>query len=182
MEMHTAGSLLTGHAIAGQPGERSVSRTKWLLNLVLSAACGVVRWQQHRRNIGELQRLDDRLLADIGISRADIPAVVAMIGGSLLVGAGEEQDTKEAYLAYWTLRRADQTMSKAEIDHAAEAFLRERFGLQLNFEIHDALAKLERLGLVTREGERYSALAPPEALACLDAAWDGLFHFSARRG
>ncbi len=99
----------------------------------------------------------------------------------LLVGAGEEQDAKEAFLAYWALRRADKPLSKAEIDHAAEAFLRERFALHLNFEIHDALAKLERLGLVTRAGERYSALAPPEALARLDAAWDGLFHFSARR-
>jgi uncharacterized protein YjiS (DUF1127 family) len=73
MEMHAAGSLLTDHAIAGQPVERGVwSRTKWLLNLIRSAVDGVVRWQRHRRNIGELQRLDDRLLADIGISRGEI--------------------------------------------------------------------------------------------------------------
>ena len=41
--------------------------------------------------------------------------------------------------------------------------------------------KLERLGLVSRDGDLYSAAAPDEALARLDAAWDALFSFSARR-
>ncbi|MGE0741979.1 MAG: DUF3754 domain-containing protein [Hyphomonadaceae bacterium] len=99
----------------------------------------------------------------------------------LLIGAGGEQETKEAFLAYWTLRRHDKALTKAEIDAAAEAFLREKLGLDVDFEINDALAKLERFGLVTREGEAYAALAPAAALALLDAAWDGLFNFSARR-
>lgn len=99
----------------------------------------------------------------------------------LLVGAGEEQDAKEAFLAYWALRRAGRALAKAEIDAAAEAFLRDRFKLEIDFEIQDALAKLERLGLVTREGDAYAAVAPADALARLDAAWDGLFNFSARR-
>jgi Protein of unknown function (DUF3754) len=99
----------------------------------------------------------------------------------LLVGAGEEQDAKEAFLAYWALRRAGAPLPKAEIDRAAEAFLRGRFTLEIDFEIQDALAKLERLGLVTRDGETYAAVAPADALARLDAAWDGLFNFSARR-
>ena len=73
MKMHAAGSLLTDHAIAGQPVERGAwSRAKSLLNLVSSAAWGVVRWHRHRRDIGELLRLDDRLLADIGLSRSEI--------------------------------------------------------------------------------------------------------------
>ena len=67
MKMHAAGSVLTD-ASAGQ----TVPGTKWLLNLVRLAALGVIHWQQQRRNIGELQRLDDRLLADIGISRSEI--------------------------------------------------------------------------------------------------------------
>jgi hypothetical protein len=98
----------------------------------------------------------------------------------LLVGAGEDQDAKEAFLAYWALRRAGRPLAKAEIDNFAEAFLRERLGFDVNFEIQDALAKIERLGLVTREEESYTAVAPDEALARLDAAWDGLFSFSAR--
>ena len=45
----------------------------------------------------------------------------------------------------------------------------------------DALAKLERLGLVTRDGETYAAVPVGDGLAKLDAAWDNVFNFSARR-
>ncbi|MEZ5958445.1 MAG: DUF3754 domain-containing protein [Hyphomonadaceae bacterium] len=99
----------------------------------------------------------------------------------LLIGAGEEQDAKEAFLAYSILRREGRPLAKAELDNFCEAFLRERFGLEIDFEIHDALGKLERLGLVTREGEAFAATAPAEALVKLDTAWDGLFNFSTRR-
>lgn len=99
----------------------------------------------------------------------------------LLIGAGEEQDAKEAFLAYFVLRREARPLVKAEIDNFCEAFLRDQFGLEIDFEIQDALGKLERLGLVTHENESYSAVAPADALVRLDAAWDGLFSFSARR-
>lgn len=95
----------------------------------------------------------------------------------LLVGAGEDQDVKEAFLAYWALRRAGGPQTREEIDAAAEVFLRDKLNLTVDFEIHDALDKLERLGLVTRDGDRYAAVAPDEALAKLDQAWDDLFDF-----
>jgi hypothetical protein len=99
----------------------------------------------------------------------------------LLIGAGEDQDAKEAFLAYWALRRADRALSKSEIDNAAEAFLKLRFGLNVDFDIQDAVGKLERLGLVTRDGDGVTAAPVADALAQLDAAWDGMFNFSARR-
>lgn len=99
----------------------------------------------------------------------------------LLISAGEEQDAKEAFIAYWLLRRAGRPLAKGEIDNFAEDYLKERFGLEIDFEIHDALEKIERLGIVTREGETYTAIPPAEALQKLDEAWDGLFQFSVRR-
>lgn len=98
-----------------------------------------------------------------------------------LIGAGAEQDAKEALLGYWALRRAGQPLSKPDLDAMAEAFLRERFKLETDFEIHDALGKLERLGLITVQGEGYIATDPAEALTRLDGVWDDLFKFSARR-
>ncbi|HRO02918.1 MAG TPA: hypothetical protein PLS69_04870, partial [Terricaulis sp.] len=98
----------------------------------------------------------------------------------LVAGAGAEQDVKEALLAYSVLRRAERALTQAEIDAAAELYLRERFDLAVNFEIHDALDKLKRLGLVAQQGEKFEAVPPHDALVRLDAAWDGLFHFSAR--
>ena len=99
----------------------------------------------------------------------------------LLAGASAEQDTKEAMIAYAALRKAAHALTKAEIDQAAETFLHERFGLQVNFDIHDALEKLERLGLVARAGEAFEALAPAAALARHAGAWAALFQFSTRR-
>lgn len=98
----------------------------------------------------------------------------------LLVGAGEDQDVKEAFLGYWALLRAGKPLTKEEIDAAAEAFLKTALKLDLNFEIQDALTKLERLGLVTRDGELYSAVPTMPALMQLDAAWDAYFKFEAR--
>jgi hypothetical protein len=92
-----------------------------------------------------------------------------------LIGAGEEQDTKEALIAFWAIRRAGRAISKQEIDKAAEDFLRRRFALDVNFEIGDALAKLERLGLVTRAGEAYASAPIEAAFDKLDAAWDNYF-------
>ncbi|MBI1188881.1 MAG: DUF3754 domain-containing protein [Alphaproteobacteria bacterium] len=95
-----------------------------------------------------------------------------------LVNAGEEQDTKEALLAYWALRRAQTPLTKAEIDKAAEDVLASIAARTIDFEISDALAKLERLGLVSRNGDAYSALPCVEALKTLDAVWDGFFSYA----
>jgi len=97
----------------------------------------------------------------------------------LMINAGEEQDAKEAMLAYWALVRADAPVTRAQIDDAVETYLRDAAGLKIDFEVHDAMRKLERLGLVTQEdGERYRAIAPDDARARLDAVWDALFAFA----
>jgi len=50
-------------------------------NLILNAARGLagrlVEWRRREQAYAELSALDDRALADIGISRAEIPFVVA---------------------------------------------------------------------------------------------------------
>ena len=96
----------------------------------------------------------------------------------LVVGAGEEQDVKEAFLAYWILRCAHEPLEKTEIDRRAEEFLRAGFEVDLDFEVQDALDKLERLDLVQRAGDVYTARPASEALAVLDARWDGVFSFA----
>ncbi len=98
----------------------------------------------------------------------------------LLIGAGEEQDSKEAFLAYWVLLKAGHPMGKGELDMAAEQFLHDRLKLEVDFEIEDALAKLERLGLVVSENDAYRAVPVDAALSKLDAAWDAYFKFGQR--
>ncbi|MDZ4776401.1 MAG: DUF3754 domain-containing protein [Alphaproteobacteria bacterium] len=93
-----------------------------------------------------------------------------------LVGAAEEQDCKEAMLAYHTLL-AGGPMTKDALDKAVEALLRDAFGMDVDFEIGDAMAKLERLKLVTTQGDTYAAVSTGDALARLDEAWDGYFSY-----
>ena len=96
-----------------------------------------------------------------------------------LIGAAEEQECKEAFLAYYFLRTAKAPPTQAELDLRIEAWLKEQFGLDIDFEVADALAKLERLDLLRRDGgERLSVPPPEEALARLDELWDGFFQFN----
>src|ERR1700757_4986879 len=58
--------------------KRSVSAmANLLLNAALNLTNRFVEWRRRERAYAELSVLDDRSLADIGISRAEIPFVVA---------------------------------------------------------------------------------------------------------
>lgn len=46
-----------------------------VINLFIAAASAWAGWRQRRRAYGELMALDNRLLTDIGLRRADIPAI-----------------------------------------------------------------------------------------------------------
>lgn len=95
-----------------------------------------------------------------------------------LVDEAEEEETKEALLAYWFLLTAPGPLTSAEIDAGIERWLAER-GVDVDFEIADAAAKIARLGLVARDGEQWRALPLVEARAVLDRAWDSYFEFAA---
>jgi hypothetical protein len=91
-----------------------------------------------------------------------------------LVDEAEEEECKEALLAYFFLHRAPAGLSERELDAAIEAWLDQRFRVTIDFEIGDALAKLESLGLVRREGDRLWACPPDDALARLSTRWGTL--------
>ena len=85
-----------------------------------------------------------------------------------IIGAAEEQECKEAFLAYYFLQHGDEPLTQAELDRRIEAWLKEAFDLDIDFEVDDALGKLDRLGLLRRDGERLAVPPPEEALARLD--------------
>jgi hypothetical protein len=91
-----------------------------------------------------------------------------------LVGAAEEQECKEAYLAYHFLHTATSPPSAAELDSRVETWLREAFGIDLDFKADDALSRLESLGLLRREGERLFVSPLDGAIAQLQATWNRL--------
>lgn len=94
-----------------------------------------------------------------------------------MIGAAEEQECKEAFLAYYFLRIAKTPPTQEALDRTIEEWLERTFGVDLDFEVDDALRKLDRLGLLARNGERLSVPPPPATLARLDRVWDDFFQF-----
>lgn len=87
-----------------------------------------------------------------------------------LVGASEESEVKEAFLAYAFLH-AEGPLTEPALDARIEAWLKARFGADVDFEIDDALGKLDRLDLVDREGDLIRARPLAGAAAKADEAW-----------
>jgi hypothetical protein len=88
-----------------------------------------------------------------------------------VVGAAEDQECKEAFLAYYFLHVAVEQPTQAMLERRIEAWLKETFGVEVEFAVDKALAKLDRLGVLIRTGDRLAVPALDEALARLDGVW-----------
>jgi hypothetical protein len=88
-----------------------------------------------------------------------------------LIGAAEDQECKEAFLAYYFLHTAAVPPTADELDSRIEAWLRQTFGVEIDFAVNGALGKLEGLGLLRRQQERLFVSPLDGALAQLQAEW-----------
>lgn len=95
-----------------------------------------------------------------------------------LVDEAEEEECKEAVLAYYFLLTSPQPMSRATLDAVIEKWFLDKWQCEINFEIDDALGKLKNFGLVSHEHEQWSALPLDAAMQRLDKRWDDYFRFA----
>ena len=91
-----------------------------------------------------------------------------------LIGEAEEQDWKEALLAYYGLLTAAAPLTRQALGARVEALLAQMFGLQVAFGSDDALAKLKSLDLLSEEGGCFSVPPLSGALARLEKQWEQL--------
>jgi hypothetical protein len=99
-----------------------------------------------------------------------------------LLGEAEEQENREAVLAYFFLWQSagGRGLMAHELDLRIEEFLSQCLGRPVDFEVDDALAKLLRLGLARQTPHhRYLPVPLAEALETLDRAWDHYFSYNA---
>ena len=94
-----------------------------------------------------------------------------------LLDNAQDEEFKEAILAYTVLTQANKGMTANEIDQYIEHWLKQKTGLDIDFEIDDALCKLIRLSLVFQQADRFYAQPISEANRILDAQWDKVFEF-----
>ncbi len=99
-----------------------------------------------------------------------------------IIDSAEEEEYKEAMLAYFFLWRASVAGEKPigkELDARIEAFLFEVSGVEINFEFGDAIGKLFRLGLADRDENGSLRVLPIDrALVRLDEGWDNAFRYA----
>lgn len=100
-------------------------------------------------------------------------------GGVLheLLASAEEQEVVEVVLAARFLFDATEPISADELDRRVEQWLRGHCEREIDFEVDDAIGKLERLGVIDPNSPSGKLVATPidDALAALDDRWDDLF-------
>jgi hypothetical protein len=87
----------------------------------------------------------------------------------------EEEECKEALLAYYFLITGDQPLGRPALDRKIEDWLRTQWNTPIDFEIGDALNKLFALELVNEKAGVFTAIPIKEALQKLDQRWDAYF-------
>jgi hypothetical protein len=98
-----------------------------------------------------------------------------------VVDEAEKQETKEALLGYWFVLNSEKPVSETHLDETVERWFARR-DIFIDWEVRDALTKLERLGLLRRdEGNVWQALPLPDALRHLDYLWDNYFQYNAEK-
>lgn len=94
---------------------------------------------------------------------------------SYLIGEAEDQDWKEALLAYHGLLTASVPLAREALQARVEQLLARRFGVSADFEIDTALARLKSLDLLGESGGQLSVAPLPDALTRLDGEWREFF-------
>ena len=95
-----------------------------------------------------------------------------------LIDAAEEEDIKEALLAYTFLLKSKNGLSTQALDEQIETWFKTKYQCELDFEISDALEKLKRMHLVTCTNTLYNAVNLEHAKVILDERWDNLFQYN----
>lgn len=99
-------------------------RPSLLAALVEAITAPIVRWHRRNQVYRELYQLDDRMLADIGVSRSDIPSLVEGWDGTAPDARAEQEPSVLRGIRQWNRSRAT-----AKALHALDNHMLEDIGL-----------------------------------------------------
>jgi hypothetical protein len=92
---------------------------------------------------------------------------------TLLASRAAEEDMKEEILLYCALAQGPVPVTEVDrIDRTIETYLKTTFGLDIDFDVSDALSRLKADGIVTDVNGTLTTLAPADAAAHIDKLWD----------
>jgi len=93
---------------------------------------------------------------------------------TLLGDQAAEEDVKEEMLLYSVLAKERVNIADlGQVDEAIEGYLKDAFGIDVDFDVEDALGRLLADGIVTQMSDgALQALPPREAALQIDKLWD----------
>jgi Protein of unknown function (DUF3754) len=92
-----------------------------------------------------------------------------------LISTAEDQECKQALLAYHFIRKMEASSTIVEIAARIEAWLAESFEVRLHFDSAAALKTLHHFGLARYEAERLTVLPLEQAITQLREVWNNFF-------
>ena len=155
--------------LSSQPVE--LNKASIMVLLAGLGALGVYLWKQFSSFKNRKLRFMQTLTQNLYFKNLDNNAGVFY----RLVNDAEEEECKEALLAYYILLISPQPLSRAELDKQVEDWMLTHWQCEIDFEIDDALAKLQALKLLNIENEKLSAISISEGMRALDSRWDDYF-------
>jgi hypothetical protein len=95
-----------------------------------------------------------------------------------LIDMAEEEEGKEFVLAYYFLHtQPEKNYTQESLDREIEAYIKDKYGCNIDFEVEDGLRKLRQEGiLIEQDGGILKVLNLQEANKCLDNQWDNFFN------
>ena len=92
-----------------------------------------------------------------------------------LLRLAEDEEIKEALLAYHFLYKSKKPISMQELDKQVETWFENKFNRKFDFEVDDGLDKLRKLELVKDNEQKLEAVPLEKAVTLLDDRWDNYF-------
>ena len=161
---YKAGETLNSHAI----------QTQLIQGVVALGLIGAYLFRQYKRFLtkkNEFSKMlsDSLYFKNIANNSGVFPA---------LIDGAEEEELKETILAYTFLLMSNEPISAKDLDEKIEDWFRIKFNKEIDFDVTDALIKLERLRIGIESNGKWSVLSTENALRRIDEIWDGIFSYN----
>ena len=155
--------------LSNQPVE--LNKTVIMALLAGLAALGGYLWKQFSNFKNRKLRFMQTLTQNLYFKNLDNNAGVF----HRLANDAEEEECKEAILAYYFLLVSEEPLTRSGLDRTIENWLAKRWDCVVDFEIDDALKKLVTFGMVQEIEGVLTAVPIKEGIKKLDQRWDNYF-------
>ena len=95
-----------------------------------------------------------------------------------LLNSSEEEILKETILAYAFLHKSETPLTAEELDHQIESWFAAALKTDIDFDVKDALLKLQNIGLGFETNGKWNVIPLENALIQIDELWDNVFDYN----